>query len=276
MGALSEAPAVEVEEPTPSEAMEVDEPEAPAVEEVVTEAPAADEPAAEEPAAVDEAVVEAAPVEDAAPVEEAVADSDNDSEVTFQTTPRISSRLDVASITALMAKNEEGELSQQEFYRVFLMTVQSGLMANQRLEELESRMTAAEDKINSVQPAAAEAPAAEEAPAVEEAAVVEAAPVEEEAHVVEEAAVEEEVAAEPVEAEAEAEAEAVVEEPPKETEAAEEPVAEVEEEKTEEVDISTLVAVAEKMRPSRKRAQASQGGRVSQSASRAKRQRRVR
>merc|ERR1719346_208068 len=248
--------------------MEVDEPEAPAVEEVVTEAPAAEEPAAEEPAAVDEAVVEAAPVEDAAPVEEAIADSDNDSEVTFQTTPRISSPLDVASITALMAKNEEGELSQQEFYRVFLMTVQSGLMANQRLEELESRMTAAEDKINSVEPAAAEAPAAEEEPAVEEA------PVEEEAPVVEEAAVEEEVGAEPVEVEAEAEA--AVEEPPKETEVAEEPMAEVEEEKTEEVDISTLVAVAEKMRPSRKRAQASQGGRVSQSASRAKRQRRVR
>ena len=190
-------------------------------------------------------------------MEEAVADSDNDSEVTFQTTPRISSRLDVASITALMAKNEEGELSQQEFYRVFLMTVQSGLMANQRLEELESRMTAAEDKINNVEPAAAEAPAAEEAPAVEEAAVeavpvVEEAPVEEEAPVVEEtAAVEEEVTAEPVEAEAEA----AVEEPPKETEVAEEPMAEAEEEKTEEVDISTLVAVAEKMRPSRKRAQ---------------------
>merc|ERR1712079_762801 len=106
------------------------------------------------------------------------------------------------------------------------------------------------------------APAAEEAPAVEEAAVVEAAPVVEE------------VAAEPVEVEAEAEA--AVEEPPKGTEAAEEPMAKVEEEKTEEVDISTLVAVAEKMRPSRKRAQASQGGRVSQSASRAKRQRRVR
>ena len=63
-------------------------------------------------------------------------------------------------------------------------------MANQRLEELESRMTAAEEKINSVEPAAAEAPAAEEAPAVEEAAVeavpvVEEAPVEEEAPVVE-------------------------------------------------------------------------------------------
>merc|ERR1719422_2379914 len=103
-----------------------------------------------------------------------------------------------------MAKNEEGELSQQEFYRVFLMTVQSGLMANQRLEELESRMTAAEDKINSVEPAAAEAPAVEEA-AVEAVPVVEEAPVEEEAPVVEEtAAVEEEVTAEPVEAEVEA------------------------------------------------------------------------
>ena len=87
------------------------------------------------------------------------------------------------------------------------------------------------------------------------------------------------------------------------------PAEEVEEEKTEEVDISTLVAVAEKMRPSRKRAQVgppnillvkvakqssyilkknlqkcclisnlqtSQVGRVSQSATRAKRQRRVR
>merc|ERR1712213_9506 len=170
-----------------------------------TETPAAEEPVAEE------AVPAEAPVEEVAPVEEAVADSDNDSEVTFQTTPRISSRLDVASITALMAKNEDGELSQQEFYRVFLMTVQSGLMANQRLEELESRMTAAEDKINSVEPAAAEAPVAEEAPAVEEAAVeeaapvVEEAPVEEEAPVVEEtAAVGEEVTAEPVEAEIEA------------------------------------------------------------------------
>merc|ERR1712147_452977 len=192
---------------------EVDEPEAPAVEEVATEASAAEEPAALEPAAeeavpaeapVEEAEVEAAPVEEVAPVEEAVADSDNDSEVTFQTTPRISSRLDVASITALMAKNEEGELSQQEFYRVFLMTVQSGLMANQRVEELESRMTEAEEKINSVETAAAEAPAAEEAPAVEEAAVEEA-PVEEEAPVVEEtAAVEEEVTAEPVEAAVEA------------------------------------------------------------------------
>ena len=67
-----------------------------------------------------------------------------------------------------MAKNEEGELSQQESYRVFLMTVQSGLMANQRLEELESRMTAA------VEEAAVEAdPIVEEAPVEEEAPVVE-------------------------------------------------------------------------------------------------------
>ena len=97
-----------------------------------------------------------------------------------------------------------------------------------------------------------------------------------------------------------AEEEAAVEESPKEAEVAEEvaaPMETEEEEKTEEVDISTLVAVAEKMRPSRKRAQvglkiysnenksykrlfsfsqASQGGRQSQSASRAKRQRRVR
>ena len=55
-----------------------------------------------------------------------------------------------------------------------------------------------------------------------------------------------------------AEEEAAVEESPKEAEVAEEvaaPMETEEEEKTEEVDISTLVAVAEKMRPSRKRAQ---------------------
>merc|ERR1711992_347357 len=187
---------------------EVDEPEAPAVEEVVTEASVTEEPAALEPAAeeavpaeapVEEAEVEAAPVEEVAPVEEAVADSDNDSEVTFQTTPRISSRLDVASITALMAKNEEGELSQQEFYRVFLMTVQSGLTANQRLEELETRMAAAEGKINNepAAPAVVEVPAAEEAPAVEEPVIEEEAATVEEVPAVEEAASEavEEVAA---------------------------------------------------------------------------------
>merc|ERR1712024_38611 len=157
-------------------------------------APVEEAPVEEAP--VQEAPVEEVPVEEAAsedPVaEEAVAeDSDNDSEVTFQTTPRLSSRLDVASITALMAKNEEGELSQQEFYRVFLMTVQSGLAANQRLEELETRMAAAEGKINN-EPAVAEAPAAEEAPAVEEeeaAAVEEAVAVEEAPAVVETPAV---------------------------------------------------------------------------------------
>merc|ERR1712212_257179 len=139
----------------------------------------------------------------------------------------LSSRLDVASITALMAKNEEGELSQQEFYRVFLMTVQSGLTANQRLEELETRMAAAEGKINHepAAPAVAEAPA-EEAPVVEEAPAVEEVPVVEEAAAVEEAA--EEVPAVEEAAVGEAiEEEADVEESPKEAE-----------EKTEEVDIS--------------------------------------
>merc|ERR1712050_244520 len=115
-----------------------------------------------EEAPVEEAPVEEVPVEEAAsedPVaEEAVAeDSDNDSEVTFQTTPRLSSRLDVASITALMAKNEAGELSQQEFYRVFLMTVQNGLTATQRLEDLEARLAIAEAKLNTEHPAVADA-----------------------------------------------------------------------------------------------------------------------
>merc|ERR1712045_940236 len=189
---VEEAPSEEVPvEEVPVEEAPIE--EAPVVEAPVEETPVEETPVEEAP--VEEAAVEEAPVEEAAiedPVaeeavaqdsgnEEAAVDSDNDSEVTFPTTSRLSSRLDVASITALMAKNEVGKLSQQQFYRVFLMTVQSGLTANQRLEDLETRMAAAEGKINNEPAAPAVAEAAVEPPAVEEeaAAVEEAVAVEE-------------------------------------------------------------------------------------------------
>merc|ERR1711992_481597 len=163
--------------------------------------------------------------------------------------------------------NEAGELSQQEFYRVFLMTVQNGLTATQRLEDLEARLAIAEAKLNTEHPAvedAAEVVVAEEV-AAEEIATEKAA----------EEAVEETAAAEESVAEELTEKEPVVEEP--EVIEEEKVVEAVTEDKTEEVDISTMVAAAEKMRPSRKRGKASQSARSSQSPiTTAKRQRRAR
>merc|ERR1712060_409434 len=230
---------------------------------------------------------EAAPVEeDASPSDESIieeanmmaVDSDNDDESEVGT----SSRLNISSITALMAKNEAGELSQQEFYRVFLMTVQNGLTATQRLEDLEARLAIAEAKLNTEHPAvadAAEEDAAEEDAAevvvAEEVAAEEVAAEEIATEKAAEEAVEETAAAEESVAEELTEKEHVVEEP--EVIEEEKVVEAVTEDKTEEVDISTMVAAAEKMRPSRKRGKASQSARSSQSPiTTAKRQRRAR
>merc|ERR1712060_653952 len=220
---------------------------------------------------------EAAPVEeDASPSDESIieeanmmaVDSDNDDESEVGT----SSRLNISSITALMAKNEAGELSQQEFYRVFLMTVQNGLTATQRLEDLEARLAIAEAKLNTEHPAVADAAEEDAAEVVvaEEVAAEEVA-----AEKAAEEAVEETAAAEESVAEELTEKEHVVEEP--EVIEEEKVVEAVTEDKTEEVDISTMVAAAEKMRPSRKRGKASQSARSSQSPiTTAKRQRRAR
>merc|ERR1712060_165104 len=225
---------------------------------------------------------EAAPVEeDASPSDESIieeanmmaVDSDNDDESEVGT----SSRLNISSITALMAKSEAGELSQQEFYRVFLMTVQNGLTATQRLEDLEARLAIAEAKLNTEHPAVADA-AEEDAAEVVVAEEVAAEEVAAEEIATEKAAeedVEETAAAEESVAEELTEKEHVVEEP--EVIEEEKVVEAVTEDKTEEVDISTMVAAAEKMRPSRKRGKASQSARSSQSPiTTAKRQRRAR
>merc|ERR1719382_1959590 len=167
-----------------------------------------------------------------------------------------------------MAKNEAGELSQQEFYRVFLMTVQNGLTATQRLEDLEARLAIAEAKLNTEHPAVADA-AEEDAAEVVVAEEVAAEEVAAEEIATETAAAEESVAEELTEKEHVVEEPEVIEE--------EKVVEAVTEDKTEEVDISTMVAAAEKMRPSRKRGKASQSARSSQSPiTTAKRQRRAR
>jgi len=122
------------------------------------------------------------------------------------------------------------------------MSVQNGISTNQRLEQIEKRLTDAEEKIKST----------EEVPAVEAVEAVEVeTPVSE--------AVEEPM-----------EVEAAAEEP-----AAETVVPETDKTVDESMDISSMVEIAEKTRTSRKRGKVSQAGRASQSPipSRAKRTR---
>merc|ERR1712243_362685 len=140
--------------------------------------------------------------------------------------------LDSSAISDLITKNANGLMTQQDFFRVFLMSVQNGISTNQRLEQIEKRLTEAEEKIKST----------EEAPAVEAVEAVEVeTPVSE--------AVEEPM-----------EVEAADEEP-----AAETVVPETDKTVDESMDISSMVEIAEKTRTSRKRGKVSQAGRASQS-----------
>merc|ERR1712086_884406 len=201
---------------------------------------AAKEAVVEEPvveAAVEEAVVEEAeveePVEEAAP-EEAAVEEVAPVEAAADETESQSAGLDPSSISELLAKNEQGQLSQQEFFRIFLVSVQNSLTTNQRLSDVEKKLEETEARVeklevtgDSVSIAATEPEKpAEEAPA-EEAPAEEATPVAEEAA----------------------------------------------EEQMEETDITSLVEKKEKLQPriSRKRAQAS--GKQDKKSARSKRAR---
>merc|ERR1712212_191055 len=155
-------------------------------QEVAVEAVADTPEIAEEEVAAEEAPVEEAPVEEApvaestgedtqAPAEEANADE----------TESQSAGLDPSSISELLAKNEQGQLSQQEFFRIFLVSVQNSLTTNQRLsdvekktEELEARLEKVEvagdsastttEPETQVEEAEAPVPVSAEEPAVEE------------------------------------------------------------------------------------------------------------
>merc|ERR1712112_359167 len=82
-----------------------------------------------------------------------------------------SDSLDSSAISDLISKNANGLMTQQDFFRVYLMSVQNGISTNQRLEQIEKRLTDAEEKIKSTE----EAPAVEAVEAVEEPMEVEAA-----------------------------------------------------------------------------------------------------
>ena len=62
-----------------------------------------------------------------------------------------SAGLDPSSISDLLAKNEQGQLSQQEFFRIFLISVQNSLTTNQRLSDIEKKLEEAEARLEKVE-----------------------------------------------------------------------------------------------------------------------------
>merc|ERR1712086_390326 len=95
-----------------------------------------------------------------------------------------SAGLDPSSISELLAKNEQGQLSQQEFFRIFLVSVQNSLTTNQRLSDVEKKLEETEARVEKLEVTgdsvsiaatepekpAEEAPAEEATPVAEEAA----------------------------------------------------------------------------------------------------------
>merc|ERR1712142_1149642 len=208
--------AVEASEDAPVEEAPVEEApveealvEAPVEESTVEETPVEETPVEEEP--VDETPVAEAPVEEA--TEEATTDE----------TESQSAGLDPSSISELLAKNEQGQLSQQEFFRIFLVSVQNSLTTNQRLADVEKKLDETAERLEKIEVAADS---------------VSNATTEPETHI-------EETEEAPV-----VEAETVAEEPAVEESAAD---------PMEETDITSLVENAEKLQPriSRKRAHVS-------------------
>merc|ERR1711881_45499 len=184
--------------------------------EAVEDAPVIEE-IAEKEVVAEEAPVEEAPVEEA-PVEEAT------EETTTDETESQSAGLDPSSISELLAKNEQGQLSQQEFFRIFLVSVQNSLTTNQRLADVEKKLDETAERLEKIEVAADS---------------VSNATTEPETHIeeTEEASV--------------VEAETVATEEPAAEESAADPM--------EETDITSLVENAEKLQPriSRKRAHVS-------------------
>merc|ERR1719219_1660237 len=143
------------EEPIIEESTSVDEPEAviseseTAVEEPVTvEEPEAviaqSETVAEEPVAVEEpAIEESIPVEESVPVEK--------EEAAPSGAP---STLTVEYIQQLMKKNENGDMTQKEFYHVFLLTAQTSGVLEKELQTVGNRLVAAEKRIEELTEAA--------------------------------------------------------------------------------------------------------------------------
>merc|ERR1711893_152966 len=118
-------------------------------EETTTEECTAEVPTEEEPMAIDESEACASnesPEEEANSVTETT--EVNKSIVEPEST---SAGLDPSSISDLLAKNEQGQLSQQEFFRIFLISVQNSLTTNQRLSDIEKKLEEAEARLEKVE-----------------------------------------------------------------------------------------------------------------------------
>merc|ERR1712050_36117 len=144
------------------------------VEEALVEAPV-------EESTVEATTVEATPVEeepvDETPVAEAPVEEATE-ETTTDETESQSAGLDPSSISELLAKNEQGQLSQQEFFRIFLVSVQNSLTTNQRLADLEKKLDETAERLEKVEVAADTASNATTEPdnKVEEANITEETP----------------------------------------------------------------------------------------------------
>merc|ERR1711936_959842 len=131
--AATTVPVLEEEVTQTEEAVPVEE-----VTEVEEATPVAETVAVEEEAPVEESVpAEVTSVEEAAPVEEEATNNAETSSVT----------LDPSSISELVAKNEQGLLSQQEFFKIFLISVRNSLTTNQRLSAVEKKLEEAESRL---------------------------------------------------------------------------------------------------------------------------------
>merc|ERR1712050_750740 len=134
-----------------------------------------------EKAIVEETTVEATPVEeepvDETPVAEAPVEEATE-ETTTDETESQSAGLDPSSISELLAKNEQGQLSQQEFFRIFLVSVQNSLTTNQRLADVEKKLDETAERLEKVEVAADTASNATTEPdnKVEEANITEETP----------------------------------------------------------------------------------------------------
>merc|ERR1712142_1445083 len=182
---------------------EIAEKEVVAEEAPVEEAPVEEAPAEEalveapvEESIVEETTVEATPVEeepvDETPVAEAPVEEATE-ETTTDETESQSAGLDPSSISELLAKNEQGQLSQQEFFRIFLVSVQNSLTTNQRLADVEKKLDETAERLEKIEVAADSVSNATTEPEThteetEEAPVVEAETVSTEEPAVEESA----------------------------------------------------------------------------------------
>jgi len=144
--ATDEAPTVEV---VPVAEEITAEAEKSSDEETTAEECTAEVPTEEEPMTTDES--EACTSKDSPDEEANNVTETTEVDKSIVETESTSAGLDPSSISDLLAKNEQGQLSQQEFFRIFLISVQNSLTTNQRLSDIEKKLEEAEARLEKVE-----------------------------------------------------------------------------------------------------------------------------